>query len=118
MEEASSSGAKATELRAKLDAELGEHGETKMRLQSETAANAGLRDAVMETNEVRFPHPLSLCVFVSCVCRRETCELEYGVVRGYRGPPIEHIRETCVIPPLSRIPYPFPYHILTRVMDF
>lgn len=54
MEEASSSGAKATELRAKLDAEIGEHGETKMRLQSETAANAGLRDAVLETNEVRF----------------------------------------------------------------
>lgn len=52
VEEASGAAAKATELKVKLDAETAEHGETKMRLQSETAANAGLKVAVLETNEV------------------------------------------------------------------
>lgn len=62
VEEASSSGAKVTELASKLEKEVAEHGETKMRLQSETDANAGLRVAVMETNEVR------CSAFCVCVC--------------------------------------------------
>lgn len=53
MEDAGSAAQKAGEARSKLDAEVAEHGETKMRLQSESAANAGLKAAVMEANEVR-----------------------------------------------------------------
>ena len=53
VEEAAAATQKAGEARTKLDAELAEHGETKMRLQSESAANAGLKAAVMEANEVK-----------------------------------------------------------------
>lgn len=53
VEEAGVATQKAGEARTKLDAELAEHGETKMRLESESAANAGLKAAVMEANEVK-----------------------------------------------------------------
>lgn len=53
MEEASSAGNRAADIRSKLEAAVAELGEVKMRLESESAANAGLKTAVLEANEVR-----------------------------------------------------------------
>lgn len=60
VEEAGSASGKASELRVKLEAALAEQTETKMRLKSESAANEGLKAAVMEANEV------CICMYV-CV---------------------------------------------------
>lgn len=50
--EASTAGGKAGELQSQLEAALGEIGETKARLEGESAANTGLKAAIMETNQV------------------------------------------------------------------
>lgn len=52
VEEADAAAKMAAEARSKLEKVEAEHGETKMRLQSECAANEGLKAAVMEANEV------------------------------------------------------------------
>eukprot|EP00904_Undaria_pinnatifida_P002529 jgi/Undpi1/12277/HiC_scaffold_5.g01953.m1 len=51
VEEADAAAKMAAEARSKLEKVEAEHGETKMRLQSECAANEGLKAAVMEANE-------------------------------------------------------------------
>lgn len=52
LEESAAAGKKASEARTMLEVAQAEHQETKMRLESEEAANAGLKAAVMEANEV------------------------------------------------------------------
>lgn len=52
VEESALEGKKSAEARSKLEEARAELAETKMRLESETAANAGLKAAVMEANQV------------------------------------------------------------------
>lgn len=52
LEESAAAGKKASEAKTVLEAAQSELRETKMRLESEEAANAGLKAAVMEANEV------------------------------------------------------------------
>lgn len=53
VEDSAAADKRAAEARSMLEEARAEHGETKMKLQSEAAANAGLKAAVMEANEVR-----------------------------------------------------------------
>ena len=59
MEGSAAEGKKSDEAKAMLEAARAELAETKMRLESETAANAGLKAAVMEANQV--------CIYMCCV---------------------------------------------------
>lgn len=52
LEESAAAGKKASEAKALLETAQAEHQETKMKLEGEEAANAGLKAAVMEANEV------------------------------------------------------------------
>lgn len=52
LEESAAAGKKASEATSAREAAQAEHRETKARLESEEAANAGLKAAVMEANEV------------------------------------------------------------------